>query len=275
MITVGAAEHLTAAFTAANGPYDPAAVTFTVTLPDGTPAAGSPFEGVKDDVGLYHYDYVTTVPGIHQYYPTGTNAGVDAKGTPDVFTVAPLTTAALISLADAKEAINDDTGTGDDLELLLMVRAATEIINGLAGYSLATTVTETLEPTVDRYGRGVIMLSHIPVLTVQSIVGALPGAAAVTVDPDSLDTMSGQYASQSAFHGPQKVTYTAGRAGAAWSLQEACRIVVQWLWETQRGVGTVPLGGEDEIPNQAWYGISDRVLALVNLSGNQKIAGVA
>jgi hypothetical protein len=119
------------------------------------------------------------------------------------------------------------------------------------------------------------MLSHIPVLTVQTITGTLPAAPTVTVDPNALDIATGEYILGTAgFYGPQKVTYTAGRAAVPSALQEACRLEVQQLWETQRGTGaTVPAGGQEG--DTTMYDLSYRIQQLIKLAGHSKNAGVA
>jgi hypothetical protein len=275
MYAVGAAVRLTAEFRDVNGAlFNPTTVTATVTKPDGTTTVSGTL--TPDSVGEFHYDYITTVAGIHQWFFTGTGGGGGVQ-TPDVFTVIATTTAALISLSDAKETLNylAAEGTVDDQELLLTIRAATEIINELAGYTVATAVTETVDSTVDRYGRGVIMLSHIPVLTVQTITGTLPAAPTITVDPNALDIITGEYVlGRLGFYGPQKVTYTAGRAAVPSALQEACRLEVQQLWATQRGTAsTVPAGGVEG--DTGMYDLSYRIQQLIKLAGHSKNAGVA
>lgn len=280
MIVVGAPERLTATFTDSTGTlYDPSTVTFTVTLPDGTVDPGSPFTAVKDAVGEYHYDYVTSVAGIHQYYPTGTTGGVPAIGAPEVFTVAPLTTAALISVADAKQALNIDADyDGDDSELLLTVRAATDVINYLAGYTVATSVSEVLGVTCDRYGRGVIILSHPPVMTVQTLTPQLAGAPVVAAADTTLDALTGALYIPAGvgWSGPYQVEYTAGRSGVPAALQEACRILVQHMWDTQRsGATVVPGAGGDDTADMTQFGLPMRVLELVQFGGYKKPAGVA
>jgi hypothetical protein len=275
MYVVGAPAHLTATFTDSTGTLvDPTAVTVAITKPDGTAAAGSPFTAVRDSLGKYHYDYTTTVAGIHQYYFAGTGA-VIATQLSDVFTVAPTATTAIISLGDAKEALNKVGATVDDAEILLMVRAATEVINGLADYTAATTVTEIVDSTVDRYGRGVIVLSHAPVMTVQTITPVITGTAIVTVNQANLDVQAGIYylGTGSSFWGPQKAAYTAGRVLASAALQEACRLEVQYLWLTQSGGASIGFAGQETEPTMD--NLPVRVLQLVRDAGNRRIAGVA
>jgi hypothetical protein len=277
MYALGAVAHLTATFKDLSGALaNPTAATIVVTLPNGTAAPGSPYTASNDSIGQYHYDYTTTAAGIHQYYPVGTGAVV-GTGLADVFTVAPLTTTALISLGDAKEALGRTAAVAaaDDGEILLMIRAATEVINQLADYTAATTVTETLDSTVDRYGRGVLVLSHAPVMTVQTITPQIPGAPTVSVDANNLDTPAGVYylGTGVSFWGPQKVTYTAGRATVPAALQEACRLEVAHLWETQRGGAVVPFGGQETEPTM--FGFPERVLQLVNDAGSRRFSGVA
>lgn len=180
---------------------------------------------------------------------------------------------ALISLVDAKDAVNSSFDSSeDDDELWLMVLAASDVINNLAGYSLPTTVTEQLVPTVDKYGRSVLMLSQVPVVSVDSVIPAV-GDGTVDVDDLMLDQTSGAVYGSS-LSGPQTVTYTAGRAEVPASLQEACRILTQHLWETQRGVIPGPAGG-DEMSDQTTYGVPYRVLELVRYGGYKTPSGVA
>lgn len=277
MLTVGAVAHLTGTFTDATGALvDLAPNTVTITKQDGT-AAVTAAATVHDSTGKYHYDYITVTPGIHQFYFTGGSGATAAVQLPDIFTVAPLTTTAIIALGDAKQALNI-TGTADDEELLLFIRAATHIINYQAGYTVATTVTETLPSTVDRYGQGVVMLSHVPVLSVQTITPLLPSVPTVAVGSTKLDNQSGQLilGTSASFYGPQTVAYTAGRSTAVEALQEAGRIQTQHLWNTQRGASLTPqFGGVDEGGLMAEFGVPLRVRELVKLGGYKKPAGVA
>ena len=277
MYALGTPAHLTASFTDSAGTLvDPTTVTVAITLPDGTTPVGSPFAATRDSTGEYHYDYTTTAAGIYQYYFAGSGT-VTVVQVSDVFTVAPQSTSAIISLGDAKEALNKTGSTlPDDAEILLMVRAATEVINELCDYTAATSVTEILEPSVDRYARSVLMLSHVPVMTVQTITGTLPNAAIITVDQDDLDPQTGEYILGTGnCYGPQKVTYTAGRTVVPASIQEACRMEVQYLWQTQQG--GAPSGGPfgPQETDQTTYGFPYEVRQLVERAGYKRPAGIA
>jgi len=130
--------------------------TATLTKPDGTTASGSV---TKTATGTYAATYTSDVAGrwLCTWDGTGTNSG----GLPyqDVADVWAADARLIISLADARAALNmPSTATSDDDEIRLYVSAATAIIEDLIGRVLSTEVVETHSGN----GRAAILLDEIP-----------------------------------------------------------------------------------------------------------------
>ena len=127
----------------AGNPANGAACTLTIARPDGT--TDGPFSpaGVA---GLYTYSYVTQVPGRHTYrwLATGTpgpGVGVDAKT--DVFDVLVSSAVGIISLDDAKAALNIPAGvTTYDAKIMQYVRSITGFVERFCGPVNVQTQTE-------------------------------------------------------------------------------------------------------------------------------------
>lgn len=262
MNIIGGPVHLTATFAdATNVPVDPTTVTVTITDSAGVVTTNA---AVKDSTGDYHYDFTPVLSGIHQYYFTGTGSNA-AVLLPDIFTVSGLTTSALISLADAKGVLNKSITThSEDQEILAFIHSATEIINNECGFTLATTFSETATDTVDGQGRRCLIVARTPVISVTSIVPTLVGLPQIDITTLVIDKAAGllYLGNWYSWYGPQVVTYIAGRSYVPAALQDACRLIVQYFWETQRGGSTsIPGMGGDEMstfggmpgfPTRAW-----------------------
>jgi hypothetical protein len=276
---IGAPVHLTTSFYDSSTPpvpVDPAAVTVTITLPDGTsvnPAA------VKDSTGFYHYDFTPTLAGIHQFYFTGTgsNAGVQL---PDIFTVAALTTSALISLADAKGVLNKSlTSHTEDDEILSFIHSATEIINNECGFTVPTPFTETVTASIDGIGRQMLIVSKTPVISVSAVTPRMVGMPTIDISTLNINRESGvlYLANWFPWFGPQQVTYIAGRTYVPSALQDACKLIVQYFWETQRGGSTsIPgMGGDEMSTYGGMPGFPTRALDLMRMSPYYAAPGLA
>ena len=141
--------------------------------------------------------------------------------------------ATLVTLAEAKAHLNITSGS-DDAEIMGMVEAVTEPIERIVGSVLPQAYTERHDGD-----RAMIALSHRPVLSVTSVT--LPGGGTVTppgyeLDADAavLTRMAGIY--RRAWEaGRIAISYTAGLAAVPAHVRLAALIVVQHLWETQRG----------------------------------------
>lgn len=258
--TVGAPIRLTASFTDATGTLvDPTAVTLWLNLPDGTSTS---LTAVKDSTGKYHYDYTPAQVGVFDFWFAGTGANAAVQPV-DIFTVQPLSSTALISLADAREHLNKaptskDPTSSDDSEIRGFIASATDVVNAVCGYSrptpfieLTTAKWNALTTPGNVYAS--IMVRRLPLLTLTSITPRFYGTA-FSLTGVQLDNTAGiiylpMNTLSVAWGGPVDVAYVAGRATVPTVLQEACRIIVQGFWETQRGpsTGRQLMGGDDMV----------------------------
>lgn len=206
-------------------------VTVTITLPDGvttvTPLVSNP------SAGVYQADYVPTASGRHAVLWVAT--GVMASAYPDSFDVRPATPDYLISLADAKQYLNILTTTNDE-ELRGFIEAATQVVENIVGPVVVKTITETHT----RPGQ-VLVLRQPPILSVVSVTSVLAtglsyDVTAVVVDPETgiLQRADG---APLGFRRPMplRVVYRAGRPVVPASITLAAKVIVDHLWETQRG----------------------------------------
>ncbi len=171
---------------------------------------------------------------------------------------------ALLTLADAKAQLNMRTSLDDD-ELLYYIAAATREIERRAGAVVPRAVTEVVR---QRGGR-TLMLATRPVLSVTSATAlnggtldvsalyvASPKAGLVRRTDDGL--ISG---------GPWTVVYQAGRDGIPENIGLAARMLVQHLWETQRGGATLTAPRMDVSDTEGypglWFAVPNKVKELL------------
>jgi hypothetical protein len=203
-------------------------VTVTVTLPDGTtvtPPVTNP------SVGTYQADYQPTQPGRHTVRWAAT--GLLTSGYSDVFDVREPAPPYIVSLRDAKQYLNILTTTNDE-ELRGFVEAATQVVENIVGPVIVRTVIETHT----RPGR-VITLYQPPILSLVSVRSVLTAGwgydvAALDVDPDTgiLRRLDGLPVG---WQSPLRVVYRAGRPVIPASISLAAKVIIDHLWETQRG----------------------------------------
>lgn len=237
---------------------NPATIALTIQLPDGTTAG--PFTPVNDGTGLHHYDYTPTQAGRHiaRWVTTGP-AGADEEP----FEVAALWAGAgVVSLGEAKKQLNmDEDVHDDDEEISGFIRAVTEICERYVG-SLGRKIY------VERQDGGYqIILNHFPVLSLTSVVAARSTGTDLAVSDLDLDGATGiiRLLSGGRMVGPYRITYMAGRTEIFPHVRQAALIIIQHMWETQRGLsGSVRVGGSDEIfdPRQT-YSIPRRAQELL------------
>lgn len=263
-IAFGAAMRLATEVRSGGALVSPATITLTVMLPDGTDSG--PLTPVNDGIGLYHYDFTATQPGRHigrwvTNGPTGANE--------QTFDVAPQWgEAGIISVASAKKQLNidaDDT-TCDD-EIADYIRAITAPVERITGAIVRRTVTETVP------GGLTLALSHAPVLEVLSVTATLTGGVGPAVADLATDTLGGvvRRKDRAWIGGPVQVTYVAGRAQVPPHVDLAARIILQHMWETQRGTALPRFGGEDTWDPRFGFSIPRRAAELL---GDQ-IGGIA
>lgn len=207
------------------------APTLTITLPDGTtatPAVTNP------STGVYLANYVTTVTGRHTYrwLATGTNACADF----DILDVRPADRAWLISLADAREALNLNDRE-DDAEVRDWLGATTVVVEDHTGRAF---VQHTRTDTVDG-ARYAIALPVSPVHSITSMVPLLDDggttylAAQLRIDSHGILRLADGTPFE---RGPYDVTYVVGdNSFVPENVVAAAKIILAHLWETQRGSG--------------------------------------
>lgn len=245
MTVLGAPIRLSGKFYDATGTLvDPGAVTLNLNLPDGTTAS---FTAVRDSVGVYHYDYTPALTGTFDFWFAGTGANASTQA-PDIFTVTPASSSAIVSLAETKAMLNKAATSAnplssDDSEILGFIASATDVVNWLCGFSRPTTFTETTSMRWNALAtpNGVyssLTVNRLPLLTVTSITpkfyGTALSLASAVYDNDAGIVYVPILAIPQLFSGPVQVVYQAGRQGVPTVLREAAMIIVQHLWETQR-----------------------------------------
>ena len=234
------------------------ALTLLVKLAavDGTwTTTGTYTSPVNDSTGTYHQDIPVTdltVLGHYQYTwtATGTGAGV-SFGEFDVFD--PFETLVL-PLQDAKDALNiPQATTTSDSEIMAYIATIEASMRGLTGGPIVnrTITAERAEMLADQTA---ILVRQRPLVSVTSITSASGGAIDISAGLD-LDTNAGIIRRKLGlpFYGPffqwlpqVTVTYVAGWGTAVpASFGIAARIILQHLWDTQRGAAGQPLQGEE------------------------------
>ncbi|MFJ1653514.1 head-tail connector protein [Streptomyces sp. NPDC088337] len=165
---------------------------------------------------------------------------------------------AIVTLAEAKKQLNIDLNdTDDDTELMLYADAATSALE-----EHKHEVIERREFTEQVTANGsVLRLSHTPVVDLVSVVGVDSGqewdTARLRVSPSGLvRVLSGL-----ALVGALEFTYTAGPAVPRPGEKLAALIVIQHLWETQRGRAGAVYAGDVVVP--AGYAIPNRAAELL------------
>lgn len=238
---IGAAVRLTTEIRSGSTLITPAGISLTILLPDGTTTA--PLTPTADGVGLYHYDYTPPLAGRYvARWVTAGPAGADEEG----FDVAALWgEAGIVSLTDAKDQTNIPADvTTDDEELAGFIRAVTEPIERIVGSIVRRTVTE-------RHSGGyALALNRPPVLSLIQVAAIRPGGTAPALADLDLDGPTGIVTRLDGGYlpGPLRVTYLPGRAEVPAHVRQAALLIIQHMWETQRGqMGGVRRGGSDEV----------------------------
>lgn len=237
-IAFGAAIRLSTEVRVGGSLINPSSITLTVMLPDGT--TDGPFTPTNAGAGLFRYDYAPAQAGRH-IARWVTSGPVGARETP--FEVSAMwAEAGIISLTDAKEELNIDADdTGDDEEILDKLRSVTAMCEDKVGALVRTPHVET-----HRAGHAYV-LAHPPVLSVTAVTSISSGSAVLDVASLHLDAQTGIVRSKNGGQLPEgEVAYVAGRTSIPPNVSQAARILLQHLWETQRGaMGGVRAGGSD------------------------------
>src|SRR6266702_1121750 len=228
-------------------------LSLTVRKPDATQQTYN--TPTNDSTGLYHQDVPTadlTQLGHYQYVWTSTGTGAGVSGPAGLAVFDPFEVS-ILSLQDAKDMLNiAQTDTTDDAEIQ---RKIASIESGLEKFTGGPIITRTISNERLEVGSGyrTFALRYRPVVSVTSIVDVASGVAMSLADLDP-DYVTGilrrklnlPFWSRGPFY---LITYTAGWGTAVPpAIQEAAAVILQQVWETQRGGAlTVATGGEETV----------------------------
>lgn len=167
----------------------------------------------------------------------------------------------IITLDDARASlkIDDSDGSVDD-ELQRYVDAITAVVEGHVGEVIEQrTVTERIRL---RRGASQFALRYVPVISLTSLTSLLGHAWPLTgmdVDPSgTVEVFRGEAPAGTAI-----AVYEAGYVTVPENYKRGAIIILQHIWESQRGVGDVFGGvvGEEERLNRSWmYDIPRKAL---------------
>lgn len=177
-----------------------------------------------------------------------------------------------VTLAETKSDLNLTTTT-NDAELQTVIDAATAILENHPAYTVVDNVKQTSHTewydTADT-----IALKHYPVASITSITGWSGATSQVFtaaawdsgLTPDfgyAFDAASGLLhlsrggLSSTHWQGRVLVTYTSGVTTVPADIRAAALLLVEHLWETQRGTGgSAPPAGLDPDETQLGFGTS-------------------
>ena len=247
-----------------------------LAVADGTSlTTGTYTTPTHDSTGTYHQDIPVTdlaANGHYQYTWTSTGAGAGVSyGEFDVFD--PFETS-ILPLQDAKDALNiPQATTTSDAEIaayLATIRSCFERYTG----GPVVNKTITAERTEMMAGQTVIPVRQRPLVSVTSITSASGGTIDISAGLD-IDANAGLIRRTLGlpFIGPffswlpvVTVTYVAGwgvSVPAAFNV--AARIILQHIWETQRGATYLPMtAGEMTMPPGFGFAIPNAAAELLD-----------
>ncbi|WP_027930698.1 hypothetical protein [Amycolatopsis thermoflava] len=197
-------------------------VTLTITLPDDTTTVVTPV--TPTSTGNYQYDYTTVQAGRHRarWVGVGANPGAHVE----VFDVRPAEVPYIVSLADAKEQLNGASSASDE-ELRFFLEGTTGAVEGHLGQAVVRrNFTEEVAVTG---GRAVLTWSPVVALISATTVDG------VVLDVDDLNLSPSGVVSGIGIRSRVVFVYKAGMAIVPANVGLAARIILQHLWETQRG----------------------------------------
>jgi hypothetical protein len=236
MFDLGAAVPL--AFQVRDGsgnPVNAGQVTLTITLPDGTTDAPS-IASADAPAGDYAYSYVTVQPGRHIVRWVATSP---ADAYTDVFDVAPAVIPSIVSLADAKQFLGiDPADTSEDDELRAWLAGTTETVERVKNEVIARrqfTFTDW-NPHANR-----LRLWKVPIISVDSLASA-DGMRTWDVTSDvrtNPETGLVRLLRGSSLRGDITATYTAGYQVVPYHIMQGALVLLQHVWETQRGPAVI------------------------------------
>ena len=251
-------------------PANGTACTLTIQRPDGTTDGPYSPAGVS---GVYTYNYLTQVSGRHTYRwsATGTpGPGVGVDAFTDTFDVLASTAVGVLSLADAKAALNQPAGvTTYDAKIMQYVRAMTGFIEKYCGVVNVRTFTERV------YVGGMsIVLNKTPVLEaplqvnqIISITPVLTYGLTYNVTQLTVDYRNGivrHTAGLPFIYGPYDVSYSAGRTIVPDAILLGSEAILKHQWQQERGgSGQVGSFGTDDVTVMWGFAVPNRALEIL------------
>jgi hypothetical protein len=227
----------------AGNPVDAGTIKLVVHKPDGTalPDYTSPSH---DGTGSYSQVIAPADTTQLGYYPeswvvTGAGAGVSP---PNGFTIIDPFEVSIVTLAEARAQLGYTAtdGTSDDDELRRFIRGITPVVED---YKNEIMTRRSFTDEFDLCGRWQFWLRRTPIASLTSMV-SIPAGTTWDVTNMHVTTTSGRVR---ILNGPLPtglvaVTYTAGPAIPPENYKQGALTALQWLWETQRGVGSAMTG---------------------------------
>lgn len=205
-------------------------MALSIRLPDNTVTLVDPI--VATGTGIYSYDYATVQAGRHlaRWVATGTGAGSYVEA----FDVRPAELPYLVSLRDVKDTLNiEQSVTTYDEELRVYIESATA-----AAEDHRDEVLAKRSFTWKHWcrGRTTFVLPKRPVVSLTSIQNVETGQL-YDVSGYDVDNSTGRVSALTggALYGLLEFTYVAGYTIVPAPYSLAVRLIIQHLWETQRG----------------------------------------
>ncbi len=217
---------------------DAGTIKLVVHKPDGTalPDYTSPTH-----VGLGLYSQVIPAADTTQlgYYArswqvTGAGAGVSQPGG---FTIVDPFGISIVTLDEARAQLGYAADeTGDDDEIRRLIAGITPVVESYKGEVMTR---RSFTDEFDLCGRRQFWLRHIPVISLTT-VASIPAGTTWDVANMHVTATSGRVR---ILNGPNPtglvaVTYAAGPTVPQENYKMGALTALQWLWETQRGVGS-------------------------------------
>lgn len=204
------------------------AANWVITLPDGT---STTIPATPVSPGVYQNDYLTIQDGRHLARWLGT--GVNPGAYTEAFDVRPADPPYLVSLSEVKAHLNM-TSTTHDEELRGFIEAATKAAED---HRQETIARRTVRHYRQVRNRTWIVLPRVPVISLTS-VQAIDLSKTWTVNSLHIDSATGRVTAlpgSPPFDGDLEFTYVAGYRSVPGAFVLAVKLIVQHLWETQRG----------------------------------------
>lgn len=241
---------------------DAGAVTCTVTFPDQTTTSSATI--THGPTGTYLASLAATVPTqVGRYRWAAAATGANACAMSGAFEVRDSVSTALISLDDAKGTLNM-TGTSQDEELRDKIDVITALIDAQIGAVIPRSVSETVEIWRDFF------MVHQPIVSLTSLTPVRSGGMTlVASDYAVLSTgkvvrQDGAWMAEAPWN-LYTAVYMAGRSTFSPLVLEAARVMLQHLWEPQRGAGVRPGQGQpDELTATDEPALTPRAMELLS-----------